>query len=337
MSPRETDDANMADMTRPSHFQKQVLHGFNPVAMKDSLQKCVFDHCQMDGGLLSGAISHIHLPRSRLDWGYYNVAMTAIGRLPDNMLTFGTLLKSPPGSTFNGLALRPGDFVAMSEGREAYSNLQAGAEWLVYQIPRKVLARLKGDLPARFGALIQLPPSRQMKHSQQWMELRTVWGPHGNPALVGGDHEAARIKLEKTMMDFLLDALQTATNTVPDSHFAHQLELVKKAEGFVRDCANFDLRLNSLCQATRSHPRTLERAFREVHGVGPKRFTTVRRLSLVRQDLLAPTRERRSVTDIAMHWGFFHLSRFAAEYFALFGESPSATLRRGLVALGARN
>ena len=38
-----------------------------------------------------------------------------------------------------------------------------------------------------------------------------------------------------------------------------------------------------------------------------------------------------SVADVAASWGFWHLSHFAADYKAMFGELPSETLRAGSV------
>jgi AraC-like DNA-binding protein len=35
-----------------------------------------------------------------------------------------------------------------------------------------------------------------------------------------------------------------------------------------------------------------------------------------------------NITGIAARWGFGHFGRFSVEYRRLFGESPSATLRR---------
>ncbi len=92
------------------------------------------------------------------------------------------------------------------------------------------------------------------------------------------------------------------------------------------------LTVHALCQATGVSVSTLERAFRERVGVGPKSYLIALRLHGVRRALRAATRPAR-VGDVANRWGFWHMGKFAADYRRLFGELPSATLaataRRG--------
>jgi AraC-like DNA-binding protein len=53
------------------------------------------------------------------------------------------------------------------------------------------------------------------------------------------------------------------------------------------------------------------------------------RLRRVREDLTGSDRARRpTIAEVAYRWGFTHLGRFAHDYRARYGESPSITLRR---------
>ncbi len=73
--------------------------------------------------------------------------------------------------------------------------------------------------------------------------------------------------------------------------------------------------------------RTLQRHFRRFIGRMPMEFLRDLRLHRARQELLtAPG--RANVTDIAARSGFHHTGRFATQYRARYGESPSATLSR---------
>jgi len=51
------------------------------------------------------------------------------------------------------------------------------------------------------------------------------------------------------------------------------------------------------------------------------------RLNGVRRELIGTRADALTIGDAASRWGFFHLSHFAADYQALFGELPSHTRR----------
>ena len=73
--------------------------------------------------------------------------------------------------------------------------------------------------------------------------------------------------------------------------------------------------------------RTLQRQFRRFIGRMPMGFLRALRLGRARQELLRAS-GGTSVTDIARRSGFNHVGRFATQYRARYGESPSATLCR---------
>jgi len=80
----------------------------------------------------------------------------------------------------------------------------------------------------------------------------------------------------------------------------------------------------SVCGISR---RTLQRQFRRFIGRMPMAFLRDLRLGRARQELLRAS-GGASVTDIARRSGFNHVGRFATQYHARYGESPSATLCR---------
>jgi transcriptional regulator GlxA family with amidase domain len=88
------------------------------------------------------------------------------------------------------------------------------------------------------------------------------------------------------------------------------------------------LYIPEICKAIRVASRTLRTCCQEHLGMGPKRYLLLRRMHLARRALRQAAPDATSVTDIATRFGFWQLGRFAVEYQSLFGESPSATLRR---------
>ncbi|WP_377639356.1 AraC family transcriptional regulator [Oryzobacter terrae] len=72
--------------------------------------------------------------------------------------------------------------------------------------------------------------------------------------------------------------------------------------------------------------RRLQQGFREYVGMTPFQYLHDLRLERAHQDLVH-AEARVGVTEVAMRWGLTHTGRFAADYRAKFGQSPSQTLR----------
>ena len=83
-----------------------------------------------------------------------------------------------------------------------------------------------------------------------------------------------------------------------------------------------------ICQAIRVSERTLRVCCHQHVGMSPKRYLLLRRMHMIRRALRERAASATTVTEVAMQHGFWQLGRFAVEYRALFGESPSATMHR---------
>ena len=88
------------------------------------------------------------------------------------------------------------------------------------------------------------------------------------------------------------------------------------------------LYLPEICAALGVRERTLRASCEEHLGMGPIRYLTLRRMHLVRRALLRSDPSKATVTQIVTDHGFWEFGRFSVAYGALFGESPSRTLRR---------
>ena len=104
-------------------------------------------------------------------------------------------------------------------------------------------------------------------------------------------------------------------------------EIVERAEQLLRNRATEPIPIAHLSLLVGVSERGLRNAFNAVRGMSPKRFVIHDRLNEVRRALSDPRATRATVTDIATEHGFFELGRFAGRYKAVFGETPSKTLR----------
>jgi AraC-like DNA-binding protein len=100
-----------------------------------------------------------------------------------------------------------------------------------------------------------------------------------------------------------------------------------RARQFIHDNAREPITLEDIERAAGVSRFKLFDGFREYFGCAPIAYLKRYRLESVRRDILED-RSVRNISSVALGWGMSHLGRFSTEYKALFGESPSETLKR---------
>jgi transcriptional regulator GlxA family with amidase domain len=103
---------------------------------------------------------------------------------------------------------------------------------------------------------------------------------------------------------------------------------LQRAEEYIRSHLRDPFSLRDLTEATGTSPSTLLRIFKTHHGVSPMQYVKLLRLQAVRRSLLDSDPLSDMVGGVASEYGFRQLGRFSADYRKVYGELPSATLRR---------
>lgn len=144
----------------------------------------------------------------------------------------------------------------------------------------------------------------------------------------------ARAQLESFVMTQTLLAVPhqyTEELTTPTKP-AHR-NRVRDVIDLIESHPESELTMASLSKVAGVSARALQNGFRTATGMAPMAYVRNVRLERVHTELLAAA-GTRSITDIATHWGFGHLSRFSAQYKQKYGETPSETVAKLLSSRG---
>ena len=185
-----------------------------------------------------------------------------------------------------------------------------------------------GSLNVKFGTTIAAPGPAWIAD----MTARVEWLL--NAAKVHGAG-LSNPQLRMSLTDHLLAAMVRFDPSPADIDSttrratASRRVAVRIAREFIHARLSESLPLSELCRHTRLKVRTLETGFREVTGLTPIAYIRSLRLNAVRRALHAASAQQRSISEIALDNGFWHLSQFATDYRKLFGEAPINTRRRG--------
>lgn len=312
-------------MLKPVSSENQHLDSLDEFNLVLRASGWDVDFRQLNRGVESASIAALATDRLRILQVHMGNAVHQLGAPPDNYLSFGLMATCQRDGRFGrhafdastlinfntpaGLdAVSAGGFVgygislhhSLLEG--GYGDRQAEDFWTDSVALKRINGYADGirQIIERAFACANADASSQGLHfylqeleADLSLALKSAWG---------AGEEPTRLQL------------------------AGRTRVLAAAVEFINTHASEPFTLARLCSEIGTSISTLERVFQEQFGVSPKRYLQVARLSAVRRALLDPE-DDRSISAVSDAWGFWHKSKFAADYHREFGELPSSTRR----------
>jgi AraC family ethanolamine operon transcriptional activator len=280
------------------------------------------NYLQLSAGAFQGELCQLQGAGIRLFVERVRPSVFQVGVLPRQVLALGIPLEASACSMFCGTpcgtdVLHVFSGSAGFEFRSAPGHTMLGIELQLGPSGDQGLAH--PAWPTQAGAL-RLTPAAQADLKNYLLKL--FRSAQARPELLSSAAVVAAVA------DDLLDHLAQAARACGDEAVAETCShwgLVRQA------CARVNQQLDQapttvgqLCLDLGVSRRTLQNGFQRVLDVNPLAYLKAVRLHQARQAL----KRVSSVTEAATAFGFWHFGHFSRDYRAMFGEPPSATLRR---------
>ncbi|MBV7482411.1 helix-turn-helix domain-containing protein [Bordetella sp. BOR01] len=317
-----------------SNYMQHVYSGFEPSQAFDVVYGASFEHRLLSTKLATMKHQRLTLGDVRLETGWYNFPVIAQGGMPRNVVCIGFMAEGGDVTRINTALVRTDEIQIYPAGVELLYHASGSSRWVNFIVSED---RLQKVAHARMGR--PLETSRQAAYS-----IRLPAGGRRSLTSLTDDalNLARRLHPDGGMtsdlaaevydsllagyVDALFDATPARNSERPSTERRHH-HLITACERLVLSGQETDVALADIARRCGYSLRSLELIFRRGVGMPPGRWFMTARLNGALRDLLTCD-QTSTVSDIAMKWGFRHMSRFAQYYRKAFGESPRDTLRR---------
>jgi AraC-like DNA-binding protein len=280
-------------------------------------------------GVFRAELTSIEAGRLFLQRGRANLPRLVASSMPSKRVGILGWLGDGQLPVVRGAQIRQGEFMCLGSGMESHHRNFGCNDFAALTLDATDLARAAMDLTGRELVVNAGKVLRPPDHLGVW--LLSVIDAATRASLTTPDVftsapavDALEHALLRPMIRCLLDG-EARRDGVP---LAHRAAIASRFTAAVEASLDGPLHIPDLCRTVGITARTLNTLCHEQLGMSAQRFLTLRRLHLTRRALLRSDHGHKTVTEIATSLGIWELGRFAVAYKSLFGESPSATLRR---------
>jgi AraC-like DNA-binding protein len=285
------------------------------------------------GGDFGARLTWLNLRRLHVFRAYENLPRIAFISLSPAQVFISFPASPGPPLTYGGLGLQFGDVVFHSRGERMHQRTNGESQWGLISLPPEQLVACGKALT---GLKITSPPVARVLRPSRGAAARLLRLHSKACRLAETKHElianpeVARA-LEQELLHALVNCLTAEDANGNPKTRRHHADIMVRFEDALTAHIGRQLNMPALCSAIGVPERTLRVCCSEFLGMSPTRYLLLRRLNMARSALRRADPATASVAEIARRCQFPELGRFAVAYRTIFGEMPSATLRRSLI------
>ncbi len=267
----------------------------------------------------------------------YSPRIGLISPAPDTIIVVVPLDRQP-SQIWAGLPVHPDVIITISGRQLVHARTNGPCRTGIIYLKTMDFARYARALLGRHAIPLGL---------QQWRPvspvLRSLTELHNAAVDVTAAHPAtpanadAARGLEQELITALVDCLSIRPAELDTAVWQRHVAIMARFEAILRTHPNQVPTLVDICAALGVSERTFRTCCYEHLGMGPSRYIRLRRLQRIHRALKRADISGTSISDLALRYGVREPGRFAASYRDLFGELPSATMRRAADLTSRRN
>ncbi|WP_460141418.1 AraC family transcriptional regulator [Pseudomonas sp. S2_E01] len=218
----------------------------------------------------------------------------------------------------------PGELLLINPDDPVDLTYSADCEKFILKVPTPLLESVCDEQRWRY-------PGRGVRFLENRYQLDELEGFVGLLAMICQEAEASTPmpKVQEHYAQIIVSKMLTLMQTnVSRLDIGSQTATFDAIADYIASHLKHDLDSEDLARQAHMSVRSLYGLFERNAATTPKNYIRRKRLERIHACLSDPTCHVRSVTEVAMDYGFLHLGRFADSYRKQFGELPSDTLKR---------
>jgi AraC-like DNA-binding protein len=278
-------------------------------------------------GAFRAHLTQITLHNLHLTAGDEHLSRIAFLSVPADMLLISLPIGDGPWPVWGGVEMQASEIITLGPGQSVHARTGGPCRWGVIRSPAEHLAQYGRAL---CGAEFVLPPAarwrsppaalKELRHLHQAAVRRVEARSE-----VLADPEAAH-GLEQQVIEALVECLSAGSVEEETGAAARRRATLARFEDLLE--SDPFLSIADIGATLGVSKRILRECCNRHLGIGPSRYRRLRRMQEVHRALKSETPGALSVSEVVTRHGFHDLGRFAANYRAIYGELPSATLLR---------